>query len=58
MRSHPEAFAAALKAACIAHPQQRSCQVIVNALGLDPFYMEDSEAINKLFAYAREGNRA
>lgn len=41
----------ALKAACVAHPTQRVTQVIVNALGTDPFYMEDEEAEELLIKY-------
>lgn len=41
----------ALKAACDAHPSQRVAQVVVNALGTDPFYVEDGDAIGKLYDY-------
>lgn len=44
----PSAVLAALKAACEAHPDQRVMQVIVNALGPDPFYVEDAQAIQRL----------
>lgn len=45
----------ALEIACMAHPTQRVLQVLTNALDLDiddPFYMEDSEAEARLYAYA------
>lgn len=42
----------ALKTACAAHPEQRVTQVLVNALGSDPFYVEDPEAARKLYEYA------
>ena len=55
MRSMPAQFARALTEACRAHPEQRTCQVIVNALGTDPFHMEDEAAIAKLREYAEMG---
>lgn len=44
----------ALEVACQAHPSQRVAQVIVNALGRDPFYMDDDEARERLYDYARK----
>lgn len=55
MRSNPSAFVAALRAAQTAHPSMRTCQILVNALGIDPFYVEDGEAVAKLYAYAQKG---
>jgi phage gp36-like protein len=47
--------ALALRAACCAHPDQRVMQVLVNACcGVDPFYLEDSEAEQALRAYAEK----
>lgn len=43
----------ALQLACEAYPNQRVTQIIVNALGADPFYVEDLEAAAALNAYAR-----
>lgn len=51
-RKRPHAVTAALLGACAAHPQQRVAQVLVNALGTDPFYMNDDEVIRKLNEYA------
>lgn len=48
-------FTLALEAACQRHPEQRICQVLVNALGEDPFYLDDNEAIKKLYAYSKQG---
>jgi hypothetical protein len=45
--------ALALRAACRAHPDQRVMQVLVNACGVDPFYLEDDEARARLHAYAK-----
>lgn len=42
----------ALEVACQAHPSQRVGQVIVNALGEDPFYLDNDEALERLNAYA------
>jgi hypothetical protein len=42
----------ALVSACSKHPEQRVMQVIVNALGSDPFYIENADAEAKLIAYA------
>lgn len=42
----------ALEVACAAHPSQRVMQVIVNALGEDPFYAEDEDAESMLYEYA------
>jgi hypothetical protein len=47
-----DAVLVALKAACAAHPTQRVAQVIVNALGSDPFYVEDRKAARLLADYA------
>lgn len=44
----------ALEVACQAHPSQRVAQVIVNALGRDPFYMDNEEARERLYDYARK----
>ena len=44
----------ALEAACMAHPTQRVGQVIVNALGTDPFYLDNDEAHAKLADYCRK----
>ena len=44
----------ALSAASCAHPDQRVMQVIVNACGTDPFYLEDEEATRLLFDYSRK----
>lgn len=61
MRSTPAQVAIALSAACGAYPEQRTGQVIFNALscapgpanmGGDPFYVEDAELIAALYAYA------
>ena len=52
-RSKPAGFDSALRAAQLNHPEQRTCQILVNALGEDPFYMEDAQAIVLLYAYAR-----
>jgi hypothetical protein len=49
----PESVLFALRAACDAHPDQRVAQVIVNALGTDPFYIEDRDAAQRLADYAR-----
>jgi hypothetical protein len=57
MRSYPRRFAQALSIACEAHPSQRTCQILVNALGGDPFYMEDDAAIHKLYEYAELANQ-
>jgi hypothetical protein len=51
MHDPSNAFLAALNAAMAAHPQQRAAQVIVNALGTDPFYLDDYEATQKLWKY-------
>lgn len=51
----PSAVMTALGVACRAHPDQRVMQVIVNALGVDPFYVEDMDAHNALLAYAARG---
>lgn len=48
----PDFVLAALSAAVIAHPDQRVMQVVVNALGTDPFYVEDQDAALKLKDYA------
>ena len=48
----PRAVIGALTAACAAHPDQRVTQIIVNVLGEDPFYVEDDDATELLFAYA------
>ena len=45
----------ALLRACLAHPEQRVMQVVVNALGTDPFYVEDPDAVRKLQDYAFTG---
>lgn len=42
----------ALSFACSKHPEQRVMQVIVNALGTDPFFVENADAEAKLIAYA------
>jgi hypothetical protein len=54
----PNAVLLALKAACLAHPDQRVTQVIVNALGEDPFYVENEKAAAKLADYAMFGRAA
>lgn len=51
---YPEGVLRALMAACASHPDQRVMQVIVNALGPDPYYIEDSEALVLLTKYARD----
>lgn len=51
----PAEVISALMAACSRHPSQRVMQVIVNALGIDPFYVEDEDAIRKLYEYANGG---
>jgi hypothetical protein len=48
----PKSVLIALEAACRAHPSQRVAQVVVNALGADPFYVEDDEAASELYKYA------
>jgi hypothetical protein len=48
----PDVVLLALRAACARHPEQRVMQVIVNALGTDPFYVEDTDAAHKLADYA------
>jgi hypothetical protein len=48
----PAGAITALWEACRKHPDQRVTQVIVNALGTDPFYVEDPDAITKLYEYA------
>lgn len=53
---NPASVLAALKGACEAHPDQRVMQVVVNALGEDPFYVEDAEAVEALVAYAMAPN--
>lgn len=55
---NPGAALSALRAACMTHPDQRMGQVIVNALGADPFYVEDDDAEAKLYAYAQAGARS
>ena len=35
-------------------PEMRYCQIIVNALGGDPFYTEDGEAARAIKDYADE----
>lgn len=45
----------ALRVACASHPTQRVAQVLVNALGPDPFYIEDVDARTLLYDYAKEG---
>lgn len=52
---NPDAVIDALRAACAMHPTQRVMQVIVNAIGVDPFYVEDDHAAKRLNAYAEEG---
>lgn len=52
----PDAVLSALKAACDAHPDQRVMQVIVNALGTDPFYVEDCDAALTLSDYQQAGD--
>lgn len=42
----------AISLAASAYPDQRVMQVIVNACGNDPFYVEDEDAIKKLREYA------
>lgn len=49
---NPRGVLAALQGACERWPDQRVMQVVVNALGNDPFYVEDEEAIEKLVEYA------
>jgi hypothetical protein len=51
MRSKPDAFAETLRVAQELHPTLRTCQILVNALGTDPFYLEDDEAIERLHAW-------
>jgi hypothetical protein len=51
----PAQVLTALKVATDAHPDQRVMQVIVNALGTDPFNVEDCDAIGKLYDYAASG---
>lgn len=55
MSGTAKTVADALVAACDAHPEQRVMQVLVNALGVDPFYVPDDEAARKLYAYAAKG---
>jgi hypothetical protein len=50
-RSKPDAFAEALRVAQELHPTLRTCQILVNSLGTDPFYLEDDEAISRIYAY-------
>lgn len=50
-RNKPDAVAAALKAACQCYPEMRTAQILVNALGRDPFYLEDEDMIVGLYAY-------
>lgn len=50
----PAKVLAALAAASASHPNQRVMQVIVNALGEDPFYIEDMKAAERLYEYARQ----
>lgn len=57
MRSDPEAVASALRRAAKAFPDQRSGQIVVNALRAagrtsDPFYVEDDALVAALNAYA------
>lgn len=54
MNEPSKAFMEALNAAMHAHPNQRAAQVIVNALGPDPFYVSDDAATTSLWAYARK----
>jgi hypothetical protein len=49
----PDAVLRALREACAAHPDQRVMQVVINALGVYPFDVEDEDASAKLDAYTR-----
>lgn len=53
---NPGGVIASLAEACVTYPDQRVMQVIVNALGTDPFYVEDDEAIKALMAYSEKKN--
>lgn len=49
-----EPILSVLREAWHTHPNQRLCQLIVNAVGLnDPFYVEDYDARQSLAVYAR-----
>lgn len=47
----------ALSAACRAYPDQRVAQVIVNALGTDPFHVDDITAADLLSKYAQRAHK-
>jgi hypothetical protein len=57
---NPALVLVALQQAVEAYPDQRVMQVIVNALGEDPFYVEDTDAAAALYSYATrvEADRA
>lgn len=52
LRSKPADFAEALAVCQYVYASQRTCQILVNALGADPFSIEDDEAVTLLYDYA------